>query len=220
MKLLLLAQALITATAFAAPPEFKPESTPRDLSEKIQNTSPNGKYALRIGYDRALNEQMLPKNPPPEGGIFSETIEGMAIVSLPGKEILQDMTKTVAASGNNFSDIKLLWADDSKWCAFYYAFPRTGYTTVFHLKGEKFELAHPPHELNVPTDDSVRNEYIAPVRWVKPGVLELSVERVLRGDAEEAGDGVTGFIARFDGKGKWKLVKKKRYAPPSKESDQ
>lgn len=44
--------------------------------------------------------------------------------------------------------------------------------------------------------------------WLKPGVLELSIERVLRGDAE--GDGVAGFTASFDGKGKFKILKKKR----------
>ena len=48
----------------------------------------------------------------------------------------------------------------------------------------------------------------AHIRWLKPGVLELSVERVYRG--KEPTDDVTGFTASFDGKSKWKVLKKKR----------
>ena len=60
----------------------------------------------------------------------------------------------------------------------------------------------------MPSKGDVRNEYIEPVRWVKPGVLELSVQRIYRGD-EPSGD-TTGFTASFDGKSKWKVLKKKR----------
>ena len=41
----------------------------------------------------------------------------------------------------------------------------------------------------------------------KTGRLELSVERVYRGD--EPSDDVTGFIASFDGRGKWKGAEEK-----------
>ena len=184
-------------------PEAAAEATPA-LAEKIQHPSPDGKYALRVGYDAAMNEGISK----PNGEIDSIAIQAIAIVSLPGKEIARDLTKEVSDSGNNFEPLKLLWSSDSKWCAFYYSFPRTGYTSVFHLRGGKWELAHEPDQLNVPTKDDVRNEHIEPVRWVKPGVLELSVERVYRGESE--GDGLTGFTASFDGKGQFKILKKKR----------
>jgi hypothetical protein len=209
MKLLLPLFLILTASALASDPETATDTEkPPILTEKIQNTSPDGKYALLISYDRALNELMLPKNPAPEGGIFSETMHALAIVSLPAKKTLRDLTEDVFSGGNHFNGLMLLWSSDSKWCALFFAFPRIGYTSVFHFEGGKFQRAHPPDELNVPTKDNVRNEYIAPVRWVKPGVLELSVERVLRGDAE--GDGVIGFTASFHGKGKFKILKKKR----------
>jgi len=184
MKLLVLTLALAATSAFAAA-ESEPEATPV-LSEKIRDTSPDGKYALRITYDRALNETMLPRNTPPAGGIFSQTIDSMAIVSLPDKEIAYDLTDALEG-GNEFTGLTFIWSADSKWCAFYFTYPRVGYTNVFHLRGEKFKRAHDRHAL----------ENMTPARWVRPGVLELGVE-----DSP-------GFTATFDGKGKFKLVKKK-----------
>ncbi len=199
---------LLPCLLLAAPdpsptPALTAEATPA-LAEKIQNKSPDGKYALRIGYDAAMNESISE----PENEIASQAIQAIAIVSLPRKEIARDLTDDVTNGGNNFHRLKLLWSSDSRWCAFYCSFPRIGYTSVFHLESGKWERAHPPDALNVPTKDDVRNEHIAPVRWVRPGILELSVERVLRGEA--SGDGVNGFTARFDGKGKFKILKKKR----------
>ncbi len=157
------------------------------LTEKIRDVSPDGKYAFRIIYDRALNEQMLPKETAPKGGIFSQTIDSMAIVSLPQKGVIHELTEAVLRGGNEFRDITLLWSVDSKWCAFYCTYPRVGYTLVFHLRGDKFTPAHPPDEL----------ENMTPVRWAKPGVLDLRVE-----DAP-------ALTANFDGKGKVKFLKKK-----------
>jgi hypothetical protein len=181
----------------------------KEPAEEIRAKSPDGKFALRLGYDRELNEQMLrADNPQPDQGIYSETIASLAIVSLPDKKIVHDLTKNVLSGGNNFGGLTLLWSSDSKWCALYFSFPRTGYTSVYHLEGGKFVLAHPPDELNVDTKDHVRNEHISPVRWVKPGVLQLSVERILRGDDE--GDGIIGFTARFDGKGKFQIIAREK----------
>src|SRR4051812_19292958 len=206
MKFLLLsAFLLIPGLVHAADASPTPEASPTPaLAEKIQNKSPDGKYALRIGYDSSMTEATSE----PEKEIDSTAIQAIAIVSLPGKEVVRDLTDDVTSGGNNFDSLKLLWSSDSKWCALYFSFPRVGYTSVFHLDGGKWELAHKPDELNVPTKDDVRNEHIAPVRWIKPGILELSVERIYRGEAE--GDGLTGFTASFDGKGKFKILKKKR----------
>ena len=204
----------LTATSFAevapsaTPAEPEDEPTP-ELTEDIRFRSPNGKYALRIMYDAALNEKMTPHNQPENDGIFSLAMHRLAIVSLPGKEIMQDLTDSVFDSGNNFAGLTLMWSTDSKWCAFYHRFPRIGYTSVYHRAGDRFNLAHKPDELDVPSKGDVRNEYIAPERWVKPGVLELSVERIYRDHDED--DDVIGFTASFDGKGKWKVLKKKRW---------
>ena len=190
-------------------PAAEPAEDPKpELTEKISLPSPDGKYALRIMYDAALNEKMTAHNRPENDGIFSNAMHELAIVSLPAKEIMHDLTEITFQEGNNFEGLTLLWASDSKWCAFYHRFPRVGYTRVYHLAGDKFKLAHKPYDLGVPSKGDVRNEHIEPVRWVKPGVLELSVERVYDGD--EPGGDTTGFTASFDGRGKWKVLKKKR----------
>jgi hypothetical protein len=180
------------------------EEKPAVVAEKILETSPDGKFAMRIKYDKTLNDQMLSAdNPKPAHDIFSEAISMIELVSVPEKEVAATLFDPEKEMGNNFG-ITLLWSSDSKWCAFSWSYPRTGYTTVYHLRGQKFEAANKPEELSPPTKGSVRNEHIIPKRWVKPGTLELSVDRVFRGE----GDGVSGFIARFDGKGKFQILKK------------
>ena len=177
------------------------------LAEEILHTSPDKKFAMRINYDKELNDRMLrADNPKPDTNIFPETISIIELVSLPEKQVVGTLYDS-AKGFNNFG-ITFLWSSDSKWCAFYLGYPRTGYTTVYHWQGGKFEAANKPEDLNLPTKASVRNEYIIPKCWVSPGVLELSVERVFRGDSK--GDGVNGFTARFEGKGKFQVLKKIR----------
>ena len=195
---------VLASPLLAAEPE---EAEPKpELKDEIRFRSPDGKYGLRITYDRALNDLMTGKNPESNDGIFSETMSKIAIVSVPEGEVMHDMSDDVFSGGNHFDGLKLLWSADSKWCAFYFAFPRVGYTSVFHLAGDKFKLAHKPNGLNMPSKGSVRYERIEPVRWVKPGELELSLERIYRG--EDPDDDSAGFTASFDGKGKWKMLKK------------
>ena len=196
---------LLTAHGTLAQEEEKPPV----LTEKILATSPDRKFAMRITYDKTLNDQMLnADNPKPEHNIFSNTISMIEIVSVPKRNVVATLFDPEKEGGNNFEDITLLWSSDSKWCAFSWTFPRVGYTTVYHLRGEEFEAANVPEDLNLPTEGDIRNEHIKPVRWVKPGVLQLAVERVFRGDYE--GDDYSGFTARFDGKGKFKVLKKIR----------
>jgi hypothetical protein len=42
----------------------------------------------------------------------------MAIVSLPEKVAIHDLTKAVLQGGNEFNNITFIWSGDSKWCAF------------------------------------------------------------------------------------------------------
>lgn len=197
---------ILIAHSSLAQEEEKPTAT---IAEILRDTSPDGKFAMRIKYDKDLNDRMLrADNPKPKSNIFSEAITIIELVSLPDKEAAATLFNAAKDFGNYFHDITLLWSSDSKWCAFYFSFPRTGHTAVYHLSGEKFKAANKAEELTPPTKGSVRNEYISPVRWVKPGVLQLDVERVFRGDY--AGDGYSAFTVRFDGKGKFQILKKIR----------
>ncbi|MFL6501723.1 MAG: hypothetical protein ACJ8LL_13520 [Candidatus Udaeobacter sp.] len=60
----------------------------------------------------------------------------------------------------------------------------------------------------------VRNEYVNPVRWIKPGVLLLEQFDIFRGGNGE--DVIYQFTAKFDEKtGKFQIGSKKKV--PSKE---
>jgi len=180
---LLVSLSLAVASAFG-----QAEVKPSARTEKIRDVSPDGKFAFRIQFDGPLNELMQGKNAPAKGGIYSETIESLTVVSLPAKKVVADLTDAAFEGGNHFEEITFLWSADSKWCAFYFTYPRVGYTVAFHLRGGKFTRAHSPYEL----------ENREPVRWLKPGVLELRSE-----DAPAQ-------TATFDGAGGVTFAKKKR----------
>ena len=184
MKLLLVTLALAASMAIAsAEPSPQPLSM-RVVSEEIRHTSPDGKYALRITYDRETNEGVLRNEESrPNGGIFSQTIHSIDLVSLPDKKVLHQLLE----GGMEFDGVTLLWSTDSKWCAFYYSHPKVGYTDVYRVTGATAKLAHRPHEL----------ENLQPVSWVKPGVLDLGNE-----------DGIS-TTATFNGRGKVKYRNKK-----------
>src|SRR4029453_16823254 len=46
-------------------------------------------------------------------------------------------------------NVTLIWSQDSKWCAFYYAEPRVGYTTVYRENGKKFSDLNAPEALSI-----------------------------------------------------------------------
>src|SRR5688500_13490680 len=121
---------LIAHGTLAQEPEERPV-----LAEKILEPSPDAKFAMRIKYDKTLNDRMLSAdNPKPAHDIFSEAISMIELVSLPDKEVAATLFDPEKEMGNNFS-ITLLWSSDSKWCAFAPSYPRTGYTTVYLLRG-------------------------------------------------------------------------------------
>ncbi len=195
------------ATALHAAEQPAEETPP--LTEKIRDVSPDGKYAMRIAYDADLNARMIVANDQRDAErINSETIYRIELVRVRDGAALLDLMKGEdnLGGGANFEGITMLWSADSSWFAYYWTYPRVGYTTVYQLRGEKFRRMNRPAQLSVRTKGDVRNEYIKPLRWVKPGSLELEQIRIYHG---EAWDDTLRFVARFDGPGKFKVVSKK-----------
>jgi hypothetical protein len=120
--------------------------------------------------------------------------------------------------GSNYDDITLVWSPDSKWCAFYWNFPRVGYTTAYRQCGDKFVELNKPEDLKVDVKGDVRNEYIRPLRWTKPGVLVLEQLPIFRGG--EIDDAKFQFTASFDEKScKVRAISKKKLHPDVKKED-
>ena len=68
--------------------------------------------------------------------------------------------------------------------------------------------------MRVDAEGDVRNEYVKPVRWIKPGILLLKQFDIFRGGNGE--DATYQFTAKFDEKtGKFQISSKKKV--PSKE---
>src|SRR6266550_8045677 len=100
----------------------------------------DGKCAMRILYDEELNKKVVENednNITDPDFIASETID---LIALPSKEIVAELLKP----DGHFEDVTLIWSQDSKWCAFYYAEPRVGYTTVYRENGKKFSDLNAP----------------------------------------------------------------------------
>ena len=166
--------------------------------EKIRDLSPDGKFALRVSYSSE------PKDP---NQIDSDLITASKLVSLPSKEII------VKVSGEG-DPPRLIWSSDSKWVAFPVSEGhRVTETQVYHRSGEELTQVEAGN-LRVDVEGDVRNEYIKPLRWIKPGVLLLEQFDIFRGGNAE--DATYQFTAKFDEKaGKFQIGPKKKV--PSKE---
>jgi hypothetical protein len=166
--------------------------------EKIRDASPDGKFALRISCSSK------PENP---DDIDSNLITAVDLVSLPSK-------KVVVSLGGESTAPRLVWSPDSKWLAFPFSEGhRITYTSVYHLSGEEFTPVE-TDSLRVDAEGDVRNEYVKPVRWIKPGILLLKQFDIFRGGNGE--DATYQFTAKFDEKtGKFQISSKKKV--PSKE---
>jgi hypothetical protein len=149
----LLLSLLLIATVRAAEPD-KPT-----LASTLSDHSPDGKCAMRIVHEAG------------DETLRSESIRRIEIVALAsGKAVAQLLPEDDV--GTHFQDWRLLWSPDSKWCAFYYESPRTGYTTVYRRANGKFAATHKPYTLTSPEPDAAR-EYAKPVRWTNDGKLIL-----------------------------------------------
>lgn len=144
---------------------------------KNLDESPDGKFAMRVRYDTSAG-------PMDEG--TPGAVQAIDLVSLSSEEVAATLMP-FDAQGVNFRELNLVWSADSNWVAFYYSYPRVGYTTVLKRQGSKFVETAKPETLMTqaesawePTSGS-RNEYVNPIRWTKPGTLLLRQFSLLRG---------------------------------------
>jgi hypothetical protein len=178
------------------------------LAEKIRDVSPDKKLAMRITYDAELNDQVIKAAKADPSKIFSQTIKAIELVSLPDKSVLANFLADQRL-GSEYDFILLVWSPDSKWCAFYAAAPRIGYTTVYKQSSKEFVLLNEPQELRVEIEGNANHEYIRPVEWTQPGVLVLEQSATfVRGSGDET---PIRFTAKFDEKtDKFRIISKKR----------
>ena len=172
---------------------------------------------MQILYDAEMNQQLIEGEKTDAQKIFSETIKSIDLVALPSKNKAADLLPSDDV-GSNYDNIALIWSPDSKWCAFYYNQPRVGYTVVYRQVGDKFTPVNQPEDLRVDVKGDVRNEYISPLRWRKPGILLLEQLSIFRGG--EIDDAKFQLTAGLDPKtGKFKVISKKKLPPDVKKED-
>lgn len=168
--------------------------------EKIRDVSPDGKFGLRISCS---------SEPADPDDIDSNLVTAVDLVSLPSKKVLVSIAEEGTAPD-------LIWSSDSKWVAFPFSEGhRITYTHVYHLSGDDFvSMVRENQELRVPTKADVRNEYVTPIRWLKPGVLLLEQQDILRGGNGEDNDVYYRFTVKFgDQPGKFQVISKKKIPP-------
>ena len=83
--------------------------------------------------------------------------------------------------------------------------PRVGDTSVYRLQGDKFVMLE-AEQMSVEVKGDARNQYIEPVRWLKPGTLVLKQFTIFRG----GGDSTVQFTVRFDDSGKFHVISQKK----------
>ena len=164
-------------------------------AETITDFSPDKKFAVRIAYDPSLL---------PESGdeIPAEATRKLELIAMPGEEVVLDFSEEEGGLKG-----KVIWSQDSKWFAYALSLgQRVTETRVCHRSGDRFEKLKTEY-LGVDPGGDVRNEYVTPLRWVKPGTLVLEQFSIFRGGA---GDAKMQFTVRFDEHGKFHVTSKKK----------
>jgi len=183
-----------------------------DFAQKIRDISPDGQFAMLVSYDEELNQEFMgsdDKGDPDK--IAPEAMKQVDIVALPSKKIVMNLLSVEALDGN--TNIALIWSPDSKWFALYFGHTRTGDTEVYRRSGDEFILALQTDDAQIHSekglkDAVVKNEYVRPIRWTKPGVLVLRHHMIFRGDK---GDAAFELTAGVDPKsGKFLILARKR----------
>lgn len=172
-----------------------PQSPAEDAGkwEKIADVSPDKKLGVRITCESEPDD---PKS------IDPNSIAAVELVALPSKKRVMELSRSYDGA-----PAKIYWSQDSNWFALAVSEgPRVTETSVFHRDGNEFEKLD-AEDLRVETKGDVRNEYIEPVRWLKPGTLLLKQITIFRG---EAGDSTIEFTVRFYQYGKFRVIGKKK----------
>ena len=127
--------------------------------EEIKDKSPDGRFALRISEDLKID-----------------------LIETTGK-ILVDLGKLYVEPETSLREETILvWSADSEWAAYVTRGPgyRSGNTTVYYWNGMAFEEVRLPANLPDPKIDTskvkLKGYAVEPLRWLKPGELELSNE--------------------------------------------
>jgi hypothetical protein len=160
--------------------------------EKIRDVSPDGKFGVRIS---CRSEPADPEN------IDPDLITAVKLVYLPSKKVVRDLQNYDGSAAH------VIWSPDSNWLAFSSSSgPAVSDAYVYRRAGEDFHKFK-TDGLQVDVKGDVRNQYVGPIRWVKPGVLLLEQSAILRG----GGDSTIRFTATFDEKtGKVRIASKKK----------
>lgn len=121
-------------------------------------------------------------------------IHRIELVALPEEKVVAQLLPA-SEVGTTFltEGLELVWSEDSKWCAFYFAYPGrggdpSGHTIVFRESGGNFVATNKPNQLRSASLDrdaeSRLNEDVMPVRWTKPGNLLLKQRAEIVADSE------------------------------------
>lgn len=165
--------------------------------EKIRDVSPAGKFGVRISCSAEPED--------PDKYIDPSLITRVDLVSLPSKKFVIKLVENTEVNSGYESSV---WSKDSNWFAVSFNTVRFSDTSVYHRSGENF-ADFKTDELRVDAKGDVRNEYVRPIRWVKPGVLLLEQYDIFRGGEGE--DATYRFTAKFDEKtGKFQIISKKK----------
>jgi hypothetical protein len=161
--------------------------------EKIADVSPDKKLGVRITCE---------SEPDDSEKIDPDSIAAVELVALPSKKRVMELSRNYDGAPS-----KIYWSQDSNWFALAVSEgPRVTEASVFHREGSAFEKLD-TEDLRVETKGDVRNEYIEPIRWLKPGTLLLKQMTIFRGDA---GDSTIEFTVRFYQYGKFRVLNKKK----------
>ena len=192
---------------------FAPATSSRasDFAEKLRDISPDGQFAMLVSYDEELNKELGGSEKGDPDRIDPGAIKSVDVVALPSKKIVMNLLGGDILGG--YTGPALIWSPDSKWFASYTGFSRTGDTEVYRRSGNEFVLALQTDDAQFKSEKGlkggvVKNDYVRPIRWTKPGVLVLRHHMIFRGDK---GDAAFELTAGTDPKsGKFLILARKR----------
>jgi hypothetical protein len=191
MRLNSILRLLITATlsVIGGSSIGKAQASNYDL---IRSMSPDKKLGVQISCS---------SYPLDEKDIDPGLLTAVKLVALPTKTVEMEIPRSYSGRAPD-----LVWSPDSNWLAFSLASgPRVSDTYVYRRSDAGFaELK--TENLQVDVEGDLHNEYVTPIRWLKPGVLLLQQTVIFRcGD-----DASYRFSAVFDQKGDKFLTSRKK----------